>query len=65
MTMNMDTFQKPEFPRSGRYDAQWMIDNQMGPNALWLVEWLSEAMPLTPGMRVLDPAIGLIHDVDG
>ena len=35
-----------------------MIDNQMGPNAVWLVEWLSEAMPLKPGMRVLDLGCG-------
>lgn len=26
----------------------------MGPNALWLTEWLCESMVFTPGMRVLD-----------
>jgi cyclopropane fatty-acyl-phospholipid synthase-like methyltransferase len=30
----------------------------MGPNALWLVEWLIEAFPLKPGMRVLDLGCG-------
>lgn len=57
----MDTYpllQKPEFPRSGQYDPAWMLDNQMGPNAVWLMEWLSEAAPLSPGMRVLDLGCG-------
>lgn len=49
---------KPEFPRSNRYDPQWVLDNQMGPNALWLVEWLGQTMPLEPGMRVLDLGCG-------
>jgi hypothetical protein len=25
---------RPEFPRSAKYDPDWMMDNQMGPNAL-------------------------------
>jgi SAM-dependent methyltransferase len=49
---------RPEFPRAGRYDAAWMMDNQMGPNAVWLVEWLAEALDLRPGMRVLDLGCG-------
>jgi SAM-dependent methyltransferase len=56
-TMN-DLLQKPEFPKSAKYDANWMLDNQMGPNALWLVEWLSQALPLASGMRVLDLGCG-------
>ena len=42
------------FPRSARYDPQWVLENEMGPNALWLTEWLCECMDLKPGMRVLD-----------
>lgn len=49
---------KQEFPRSGRYDPDWMLDNQMGPNALWLAEWLCEKAPFEPGMRVLDLGCG-------
>jgi len=49
---------RPEFPRSAAYDPQWVLDNQMGPNALWLVEWLCETLPLAPGMRVLDLGCG-------
>lgn len=46
------------FPRSSRYDPRWVLDNEMGPNALWLTEWLCEEMPLRPGRRVLDMGCG-------
>lgn len=49
---------KPEFPRSNTYDPDWVLDNQMGPNALWLIEWLCEELELEPGMRVLDLGCG-------
>jgi SAM-dependent methyltransferase len=49
---------RPEFLRSNRYDTDWMLGNQMGPNALWLLEWLCERLPITPGMRVLDLGCG-------
>jgi SAM-dependent methyltransferase len=49
---------RPEFPRANRYDARWLLDNQMGPNALWLTEWLCQGMSLRPGMRVLDLGCG-------
>jgi SAM-dependent methyltransferase len=47
-----------KFPRSNTYDPQWIINNQMGLNPLWLTEWLCEKMPLTSGMRVLDLGCG-------
>jgi cyclopropane fatty-acyl-phospholipid synthase-like methyltransferase len=49
---------KPEFPLSSRYDRDWVLDNQMGPNALWLLEWLCEALEIAPGARVLDLGCG-------
>jgi ubiquinone/menaquinone biosynthesis C-methylase UbiE len=49
---------RPEFPRSNAYDPDWVMDNQMGPNALWLMEWLSIDMDLKPGMRILDLGCG-------
>jgi cyclopropane fatty-acyl-phospholipid synthase-like methyltransferase len=58
MTEIEQLLRKPEFPRSGRYDIDWMLENQMGPNALWLVEWLTEALPLRSGMKVLDLGCG-------
>ncbi|TNF32190.1 MAG: methyltransferase domain-containing protein [Deltaproteobacteria bacterium] len=51
-------FANPRFPRSGAYDARWVAENQMGPNALWLTEWACEALDLVPGMRVLDLGCG-------
>lgn len=47
-----------QFPRSAAYDPIWTLENLMGPNVLWLVEALSQVMPLEPGMRVLDMGCG-------
>jgi len=47
-----------QFPLSSKYDAEWVVENQMGPNALWLTEWLCRDMELRPGMRVLDMGCG-------
>lgn len=46
------------YPRSNAYDPDWVIANEMGPNALWLTEWLCRAMDLQAGMRVLDMGCG-------
>ncbi|MDH3754902.1 MAG: methyltransferase domain-containing protein, partial [Acidimicrobiia bacterium] len=35
-----------------------MTKNQMGPNALWLTESLTEVMTIEPGMSVLDLGCG-------
>jgi cyclopropane fatty-acyl-phospholipid synthase-like methyltransferase len=35
-----------------------MLQNLMGPNAVWLAEALSQVMRLEPGMRVLDMGCG-------
>ena len=48
----------PDFPRSAKYDTDWVIENTMGPNVLWLTEWLTQVMDLKPGMRVLDMGCG-------
>lgn len=48
----------PSLPRAAKYDPEWIIKNQMGPNALWLTEWLCQAVNLTPRMRVLDLGCG-------
>ena len=32
-----------QFPRSASYDAQWVLENKMRPNVLWLAEALSQA----------------------
>ena len=46
------------FPLSNKYDPDWILDNSMGINALWLTEWLCEAIDLKPGMKVLDLGCG-------
>ena len=47
-----------QFPRSAAYDPEWVLENQMGPNVLWLAESLAEVMELRPGMRLLDLGCG-------
>ena len=47
------------FPRSSRYNPEWILASVSGgANALWLTEWLTEALDLRPGMRVLDLGCG-------
>lgn len=48
----------PQFPMSQKYDSEWMCQNEMGPCAIWLCEFLMEKMTLKPGMRVLDMGCG-------
>jgi SAM-dependent methyltransferase len=48
----------PRYVRSNRYDPQWVLDNQMGPNALWLIEALTAELRISSGMRVLDLGCG-------
>ena len=47
-----------QFPLSNKYDPMWVLENQMGPNVLWLTEKLMEVMSLKPGMRILDMGCG-------
>lgn len=47
------------FPRSAKYSPDWVIAGLSGAaNPLWLCEWLSQALDLRPGMRVLDLGCG-------
>ena len=48
------------FPRASNYHPEWVMASASGgANALWLTEWLAEAMDLRPDMRVLDLGCGL------
>jgi len=58
VTQPQHALHRPDFPRANAYDPDWVMDGQMGPNALWLVEWLTRRMDLKPGMRVLDLGCG-------
>jgi SAM-dependent methyltransferase len=54
-----DRLMSPRFPRASAYHPGWVIASASGgANALWLTEWLAEAMDLRPGMRVLDLGCG-------
>ncbi|MBT4521126.1 MAG: methyltransferase domain-containing protein [Halieaceae bacterium] len=46
------------YPRSSKYPLEWVYQNQMGPNALWLMEWLCRNVTLSKGSRVLDLGCG-------
>jgi SAM-dependent methyltransferase len=47
------------FPRASQYHPDWVLTNASGgANALWITEWLTEALELRPGMRVLDLGCG-------
>lgn len=46
------------YPGAASYDPAWMLENLMGPNAVWLTEALSQVMSLRSGQRVLDLGCG-------
>ena len=48
----------PHYPRTNRYDMEWILRNLMGPNPLWLMESILDDMQIGPGMRVLDLGCG-------
>ena len=54
----VELLRNDRFPLSTKYDPAWVMKGQMGPNALWLTEWLCEKLELKPGMRVLDMGCG-------
>lgn len=47
-----------KYPLSAKYDPDWILENEMGSQCLWLVEALAQKMNLKPGMRVLDMGCG-------
>ncbi|PSR52126.1 SAM-dependent methyltransferase [Adhaeribacter arboris] len=46
------------FPRSARYDPQWVRQHSMGENVLFNLESLTALVPLKSGMRLLDLGCG-------
>jgi cyclopropane fatty-acyl-phospholipid synthase-like methyltransferase len=46
------------YPKSEKYDVDWIEQNWMGPNPLWLLEDLCGHLNLHPDMKVLDMGCG-------
>lgn len=46
------------YPRTAKYDPEWLVGLDMGCPTFWLLESLCEVMDLQPGMRVLDLGCG-------
>lgn len=46
------------FFRTAKYDLNWLLANEMGPNPLWLLEGLTEKMSVSRDHRVLDLGCG-------
>jgi SAM-dependent methyltransferase len=58
--VNWSPLTNPRFSRTAAYHPDWILSTVSGgANSLWLAEWLSEAMDLRPGMRVLDLGCGM------
>lgn len=54
-----DRLRSERFPRSSHYHPEWVLAHASGgANVLWLTEWLTTALDLRPGMRVLDLGCG-------
>jgi SAM-dependent methyltransferase len=54
-----DRLRSEQFPRASQFHPEWVIANASGgANSLWLTEWLTTALDLRPGMRVLDLGCG-------
>ena len=47
-----------KYARANKYDYDWIAENWMGPNPLYLAEELCDNLDLRPGMRVLDMGCG-------
>ncbi|MFD4995704.1 methyltransferase domain-containing protein [Streptomyces buecherae] len=59
MTAVNDLVRPDRYPRSAAYDPAWLLDLDMGPNPLWLLEDLARDLDPRPGARVLDLGSGM------
>jgi SAM-dependent methyltransferase len=54
----VEVIKMKKYPKTAKYDQNWIADNWMGPNPLWLLEELMEHLDFHPGMKVLDMGCG-------
>ena len=48
-----------QFPKTDKYNQEFLLSNMMGPNAMKMTEELTYGLNLKPGMRVLDLGYGM------
>jgi SAM-dependent methyltransferase len=54
-----DELIRSRFPRAWGYNPDWIVaGGGSAANTLWLADWLTQAVELRPGMRVLDLGCG-------
>jgi len=62
MSPNLDLAREllkdPRYPRTAKYDPEWLVGLDMGCPTFWLLESLCEVMDLKAGMRVMDLGCG-------
>lgn len=46
------------YPKTDKYDRNWIMENKMGPNPMLLIEELCGNLDLRPGKKVLDMGCG-------
>ena len=57
--LDLGALVRPErYPLASKYDPAWLLEMNMGPNPLWLLENLLAGLDLRPGMKVLDLGAG-------
>jgi hypothetical protein len=44
-----EALQLKQFPKSSKYDAMWLCENEMGPCSIWLTEFLTNDMNMKAG----------------
>jgi SAM-dependent methyltransferase len=58
LTLARELLRDPRYPRTAKYDSEWLVGLDMGCPTFWLLESLCTVMNLQPGMRVLDLGCG-------
>ncbi|MGY5853323.1 MAG: methyltransferase domain-containing protein [Candidatus Thorarchaeota archaeon] len=58
MELARELLKNPNYPRTTKYDPEWIVESDLGCPTLWLLERLCEKMKLEPGMRILDLGCG-------
>ena len=46
-------------PFTDNYDRKFLLDTMMGPNAMRITEEMTNSLPISPGMRILDLGCGM------